>query len=76
MGIFAVKKWSEVKWNELYVAIQILIWIRLFLFEEDGKPDLLDRRLQNKNNNNQPNRWINDETKERNSLVLKIYLCP
>lgn len=56
MGIFAVKKWSEVKWNELYVAIQILICIRLFLFEEDGKPDHLDRRLQNKSNNNQPNK--------------------
>lgn len=56
MGIFAVKKWSEVKWNELYVAIQILICIRLFLFEEDGKPDHLDGRLQNKSNNNQPNK--------------------
>ena len=44
------------KWNELYVAIKILIWIRLFLFEEDGKPDHLDRRLKNKNNNNQPNK--------------------
>ena len=59
MGIFAVKKCacrSEMKWNELYVAIQILICIRLFLFEEDGKPDHLDRRLQNKSNNNQPNK--------------------